>query len=282
MKATRNFLSRIGRSHPVSDFALWAAGLTFFGVIAIVPLALESVALTGRVVGAARVRAGFDHVVEGVPDFHGTRQAILGLVNAGLELSWARQVALLFPMSLYGEGLRRAFLQLSFGRPTSTTGWRGRVAVLPVSAAGPVLVLFTVYLAPTVGPLYGAGGGRLVLGVLIAFHFTFLAVGTLLVLVYRGVGSVAVSKKAAMVGAFSAASFIAGFAQGFLVFLAIPIDWADLFGGLRAVGTMTALTLWLYVMHFLVLTGYRIALVMDERSKLVVRLETLHLGSSSP
>ena len=269
---TQDFVRRIGGSHPVSDYALWSAGLTFFGLLAAVPFALVSISVAGRLLGPDRIRDGVAHMTEGFPDRHNVREGIVALADSALRLSWARQIGLLFPLSLYGEGLRRSFLQLSYGRPSNMTGWRGRIAVLPAVLAGPVLVGLIALLAPTVGPLYAAGGWRLLLGIAIAFHFTFVAIGGLLTFVYGHVGSASISRRATLIGAFGAASMIAGFAQGFLVFLAIPVDWAELFGGLSAVGTFTALALWLYAMHLLVLVGYRLALVTDETRR--VRAET--------
>jgi membrane protein len=262
----RRTTSRIVRSHPVSDYALWAAGLTFFAIVGLVPLVLECIASAGRLVGHGRIRSGTASLLKGIPNGHGVRPAINRLVEAALGLSWGRQAVLLFPMSLYGEGLRRAFLQLSHDRPRASTGWRGRLAILPVAVGGPLLVIVIVSLGTTIGPLYARGGWRLVLGVIIAFHVMFVMIGALLVFVYGGVGSVAIGRRALLVGAFGAASFIAGFAQGFLVFLAIPIDWSAPFGGLPVVGSVVALVLWLYAMHLLVLVGYRVALVADTAS----------------
>ena len=56
---------------------------------------------------------------------------------------------------------------------------------------------------------------------------------------------------------------IAGFLQGFLLFLAIPVDWSLPFGGLPVFGAVAALALWLYLIHVLVLVGYRLTLTLD-------------------
>lgn len=259
----RKLLQRMGGSRPVSDHALWAAGLTFFGAIGLVPLMMESIALSGRLFGEEFVRSGIASALSGVPDVNGIRLAVVELIDASLRLSWARQALLLFPMSLYGEGLRRAFLQLSVGRPEASTAWRGRLSILPVLIGVTLFVGGVASLGPTIGPLYAAGGWRVVLGVVIAFHVTFLAIGLLLTFAYLGVGLVSIQVWPVLIGSFGAAAFIAGFAQGFLVFLSIPIDWSAPFGGLPVIGTMVALLLWLYGLHFIVLFGYRVALVAD-------------------
>ena len=49
---------------------------------------------------------------------------------------------------------------------------------------------------------------------------------------------------------------LAGFLQGFVLFLAIPIEWSLPFGGLPVFGAVAALALWLYLLHVLLLLGY--------------------------
>jgi hypothetical protein len=119
----------------------------------------------------------------------------------------------LFPASLYGEGLRRAFLQLSPERPDKFTGWRGRLALLPIVAVAPVLVLALLAAGPVVSPLYLAGGNRLVLGVVIAFHVTFVLLWIAFLLLYRLVGA-AGSGLALVLGGFASGSVVAGFLRG--------------------------------------------------------------------
>jgi membrane protein len=58
---------------------------------------------------------------------------------------------------------------------------------------------------------------------------------------------------------------MSGFLQGFLLFLAIPVEWSLPFGGLPVFGAVTALAFWLYLLHLIVLVGYRLALVLDDQ-----------------
>ena len=259
----RQVVRGLGRSYPDSDLALWAAGLTFFGLIGIVPIALLALALAGVLVGADAVAAGMDTAVAGLPPGHGTAEALRTLTATALDMSWLEVLVVLFPASLYGEGLRRAFLQLSPEHADRLTGWRGRVGLLPVLAVAPLLVLTVLAAAPTVAPLYAAGGRDLVLGVVIAFHVVFVLVSVALVLVYGLVGAGRIRPAALLLGGFCSGAVIAGFLQGFLLFLAIPIEWSLPFGGLPVFGAVAALALWLYLIHVLVLVGYRLTLVLD-------------------
>jgi membrane protein len=258
----REILRGLGRSHPDSDLALWAAGATFFGIIGIVPIVLVALRMAAVLVGPDAVARGVAVAVAGIPQGHGTPQALQALTSTALEMSTLQTVIVLFPASLYGEGLRRAFLQLSPEEPDRFTGWRGRLALLPVVAIAPVLVLALLAAGPVVAPLYAAGGAQLALGVVIAFHVTFVLLWIALLLVFRLVGGPA-GTRALVVGSFATGAFVAGFLQGFLLFLAIPIDWSLPFGGLPVFGAVAALTLWLYLIHVVVLVGYRLTLTLD-------------------
>jgi membrane protein len=175
-------------------------------------------------------------------------------------MSWLQVLVAVFPASLYGEGLRRAFLQLSPIGADRLTGWRGRLGLVPVIAVAPLMVLAVLATAPFVAPLYRDGGTGLLLGVAVAFHVVWVLVSVSLVLVYGLVAPGSVDLRALLLGGFGTGSFLAGFLQGFLLFLAIPIEWSLPFGGLPVFGAVAALALWLYLIHILVLAGYRFTL----------------------
>lgn len=264
--SAREVVRGLGRSFPDSDLALWAAGATFFGIIGVVPIVMVSLWVAGRLVGADTVAAGMEIAISGLPPGHGTPEALRKLTATALDLGWLQALVVLFPSSLYGEGLRRAFLQLSPAHGDWSTGWRGRIGLLPVIAIAPVLTLVVLMTAPFVAPLYDAGGSALVLGVVIAFHVVWVLVSVALVLVYRLVAAGRISPLPLLIAGFGTGSVLAGFLQGFLLFLAIPIEWSVPFGGLPVVGAVVALALWLYLVHVLVLLGYRLALVLDDSS----------------
>jgi membrane protein len=262
-RGARSLLGEVGRSFPAGDLALWAAGATFFGILGLVPLALVALRVAAALVGAEAVTEGMRTAVGGLPGGHGTPQALRTLTETALGMSWLQTLVAVFPASLYGEGLRRAFLQLSPHGAERLTGWRGRAGLLPLVVAAPVLVLAVLACAPLVSPLYLRGGSALVLGVVIAFHVVWILVSVALVLVYALVAADRPSRWALLWGGFGTGSFLAGFLQGFLLFLAIPVEWSLPFGGLPVFGAVAALALWLYLIHVLVLVGYRITLVLD-------------------
>lgn len=263
-RVARSVVTGLGRSFPGSDFALWAAGATFFGLIGLVPATMVSLWLAAVLAGPEAVIARVDVAVTGLPPGHGTPTALHTLVTTAVGMSWGQALVAVFPASLYGEGLRRAFGQLS-PAPDRFTGWRGRLGLLPLIAVGPGLVLALLAGAPLVAPLYAAGGGSLVLGVVIAFHVVFVLVSVALVLLYRFVAPGRAGTRALLLAGFGTGSVMSGFLQGFLLFLAIPVEWSLPFGGLPVFGAVTALAFWLYLLHLIVLVGYRLALVLDDQ-----------------
>jgi membrane protein len=262
-KGGRRLGRELAASFPASDFALWSAGVTFFALLGVVPLALVSLWLAAVLVGTDRLLEGLDVAISGLPSGHGTPQALRALAATAVQLSGWQVLVALFPATLYGEGLRRAFRQLSPAREQRFIGWRGRFGLLPLIVVGPVLVLLLLAVAPWVAPLYRAGGASLALGVVIAFHVVWVAVSTALVFVYRWVAGGRPRWRPLVLAGFGTGAFLSGFLQGFVLFLAIPVEWSLPFGGLPIFGAVAALALWLYALHLLVLLGYRLLLVLD-------------------
>ena len=255
--------AQLQRTFPGSDLALWAAGATYFGVIGLVPLALVSLWAAGALVGHDTVVRAMDAGIRGLPAGHGAPEALRTLTSIALSMSTLQALVVLFPASLYGEGLRRAFVQMAAGRDT-LTGWRGRAGLLGVAAVAPFLILAVLATAPYVGPLYAGQGWSLAWGVFVGFHVVWIVVSTALVGVFGLIGPGRFRPKALLMGAFGTGAILAGFLQGFLVFLAIPVEWSAPFGGLPIVGAVSALALWLFVLHILVLCGFRVTVVLDE------------------
>jgi membrane protein len=263
MSRLGDMASGVRKTFPGSDLALWAAGATYFGVIGLVPLALASLWAVGAIAGHDTVTAAMEAGISGLPQGHGTPEALRTLTSVALSMSWVQALVVLFPASLYGEGLRRAFVQMSAARDT-LTGWRGRAGLLGVAAVAPLLVFAVLVSAPYVGPLYAGTGWSLVWGVVVAFHVVWLAVSTALLGVFGLIGPGHIRLKPLFIGAFGTGAILAGFLQGFVLFLAIPIPWSAPFGGLPIIGAVSALALWLFLLHILVLCGFRVTVVLDE------------------
>ena len=186
VRAARRFAAMPFRLLRGRDLALHAAAVTFYGGIAVVPVALLAIWLTGLVAGAARVRRLTAYTVDALPTAIGADRALAALIDAGLQLTPVFALASLLPASLYGEGLRRAFVYLRDpGEPL--VGWRGRIRVLPLLAAAPALLLSLLMALPTASRLWVRGGWWSVAGVVLSFLAAWLVLTPVLIWVYRAV-----------------------------------------------------------------------------------------------
>jgi membrane protein len=146
-------------------------------------------------------------------------------------------------------------------------GWRVVfLGLLPLVLAVPVLALGVFAAAPLMAHFARIGGFGGTLGqVVVAFHVSFVAIGVVIAWGFKVVAPGGPGWAATLIGAFGTSAVISGFLQGFLLFLAIPIDVGIPFGGLDVVGATVAIGLWLFVLHVLLLTGWAATDALDRR-----------------
>ncbi|GAA4336982.1 YhjD/YihY/BrkB family envelope integrity protein [Klenkia terrae] len=238
------------------DLALIAAGLTFYAGISVVPLLLLALALTSLLAGADWVRGKLDLLGGVLPDQLGAPDALARLAEAGTTMTLLGGVLALLPMTFYGEGLRRALLRFTDERDTYT-GWRGRLAVVPLLLVSPFLLYPVLLVVPVLADLQAtAGFGARVGGVALGFYSVLFALVGPLVWGFRFVAAGMLRWGAVLVGAFFTAASLAGFLQGFVLFLRLPLSIGAPFGGLDVVGGVVALGLWLFLLHLVVIAGW--------------------------
>lgn len=240
------------RSH---DLALHGAAVTFYAAISGVPMLLLAARLATLVVGQDGVRSLAVSLGEALPDSLGAGDVVRTFFQHAAGTSWWVALFVCFPSSLYGEGLRRAYASLA-GVEEKMVGWRGRIAVLPVLAVAPLLLLGVLAVSPLLAHLFSAGIGGIALGVYLALNVDWVVVSVPLAWSFRAVSPDPLPWRLALVGGFATGAFVSGFLQGFTLFLALPIDLAAPFGGLLAVGAVTAVLLWVWLLHLVVLLGY--------------------------
>jgi membrane protein len=202
----RELLAGVRRRLEGRDLALIAAGLTFYAGIAVVPLLVLAFGLTSRLTSAARVQELGDRLAELLPSQLGAPHAVSRLVEAGVGLTSVGGLLALLPMSLYGEGLRRALLRFS-PRREGLTGWRGRLAALPVLVAAPVLLYPLLLTVPVMADLGTTGGPGATVGrIAIGFYAVLGALTVPLAWGFRVIGAGRVRWAALAMGAvFTAA-----------------------------------------------------------------------------
>jgi membrane protein len=246
------------------DLALIAAGLTFYAGIAVVPLLVLAFGMTARLSSPERVTELGSRLAELLPAAVGAPDAVQRLVGAGVGLSLFEGVLALLPMSFYGEGLRRALLRFS-SRREGLTGWRGRLAALPMLLLAPLLLYPLLLTVPVMADLAATGGfGQTVGRVAIGFYAVLAALTVPLAWGFRVVGAGRVRWSALAGGALFTAACLSGFLQGFVLFLALPLDLGAPFGGLDVVGGVVALGLWLFLLHLVVICGWLATQSLDD------------------
>jgi membrane protein len=255
VRAVRRIVATAFRPLRGRDLSLHAAAVTFYGGIAVVPVALLAIWLTGLIAGADRVRRLTAYTVDALPDAIGADRALAALLDAGLHLTPVFALASLLPATLYGEGLRRAFVSLR-DPGEALVGWRGRILVLPLLAAAPALVLSMLMALPVASRLWTRGGWWSVAGVVLSFLAAWLVLTPVLIWVYRAVAPGRPEWLATVVvGSFTAAN-LSGFLHGFVLFCSLPLKLGVPFGGFTEIGGVAAVALWLYLFHVIVLAGY--------------------------
>ncbi|EON32206.1 putative glycosyl transferase [Gordonia terrae C-6] len=256
------------------DLAAAAATLTYFAAIAVVPWALLGIWSTTWLRGPSAAESLSELRVL-IPPAMGGRGVFDEAVVIGTGLSLMSAVVLLFPASFYGEGLRRACMTL-YPRDDRFTGWRSRIWVLGLVVVVPPLAFVVVGVAGTLTTLAPDGGGTgglgdLVVRIAVEFIVVWLTVAVALTWVYWRVTPGEPTLGVAAVTALGTASFIAGFFQGFLLFLSLPIDVGIPYGGLRVIGGVVAVGLWLYVAHVIVIVGWAVGQAISKQRRDRVR-----------
>ncbi|WP_222194569.1 YhjD/YihY/BrkB family envelope integrity protein [Modestobacter italicus] len=247
------------------DTALIAAGLTFYAGIAVVPALVLSLGLTSWVAGADAVHTLTGRLAQVLPAELGAPAAVAELAAAGTDLSPVEALLTLLPISLYGEGLRRAMLRFS-PEHDRFTAWRGRLFALPMLLLAPLLVYPLLLVADLLARLSETPGFAAWLGGFTAGYYSVLFALTLpLVWTFRVVAAGRLRWRAVLAGALFTAASLSGFLQGFVLFLSLPLDLGAPFGGLTVVGGVVAVGFWLFLLQFVVLFGWLATQALDER-----------------
>lgn len=177
------------------DLMLYAAGLTFFAALGLVPLLLIGLRLGTAVLGADVMRETAAALTQFTPSRLGVGDALRQFVDRGADVGWWSVVVAIVPASLYSEGLVRALNRFEPDALRRAPTIRGRV--LTAALIGTV-GLGAVVLAGVVRPLathsYGHGWPGRLLGILVAFVVAWIGFTALLCLLYRHVLTRAVAE----------------------------------------------------------------------------------------
>ncbi|GAB7190398.1 YhjD/YihY/BrkB family envelope integrity protein [Kineococcus sp. NUM-3379] len=271
--AARALLDRVRRRTRSHDMALLTAGVTFYAATALVPSLVVVVRLLTAVVGPERVQALGAAVAAALPDAQGAGGVLSAFLDSTATASWVAVAVALLPATVYGEGLRRGFARVGSTAPEGLPplpgragAWRVRLTALPLLLLAPAGLLAVLALGPFLADRFATGDlGDGALAVWAALTVDWLVVSPALAYLYRVLGPARPSWRSTLLAAYGTGAFFSGFVQGFVVFLAIPVDLGAPFGGFTEVGAAVAVCLWLWLFTVLTVYGYVLALVLDER-----------------
>ena len=210
--------------------ALYAAGVTFYSAIGVVPLLLLAVWSSGLLVGPEHVRTPAHSLTDKLPYNLGAQAAARTLSDSGSRLKPGAALAALVPATLYREGLVRAFDRLSRRGDRGRRSLRGRLGSLVLVAASPVLLLAGVSMTSWLSSALGKGLGPKLLGIYLAFLVGWLSIGVLLGLAYRWLAPERPGVRALLWGAFGTASIVSGTSLGGVLLLGIRIPLGRAYG----------------------------------------------------
>ncbi len=242
------------------DVALAAAGLTFYALVAVIPLLLVALWLASLVLGDARMQSFGATLADTVGSRHGLGEALQHLVEAGVHARPAALVTSVLVAALYGEGFARALGRFRAEPATQRRALRGRLASPLLIAATAVLVAGGLVLMRYLVDAIGSGAGERALGIWLAFVICWAGASLNCAVCFRVFGPSRVTGPRFWLGTAAAGSWIAGSALGFLGVLALPLSLGTPFAGSTAIGAAVLLGFWLYLSHIAVLLGYAVSL----------------------
>ena len=109
LQVAREVAGEVVRHVRRHDLVFYAAGLTFYAGIAVVPLLLVAWFVTSLVLGDDLVRTLTLALAEYAPTSLGLQEGVRSLGEVGPRLGIASFAAALVPATSYGDGLVRAF-----------------------------------------------------------------------------------------------------------------------------------------------------------------------------
>jgi membrane protein len=245
------------------DLPFYAAGLTFYAAIAVVPLLLVAWFVTSLVLGDEVVRTLTLALAEYAPTSLGLREGVRSLGEVGPRLGIASLAAALIPATSYGDGLVRALDRIA-ERDRRAKGLRGRgLALLFVAALPPVVMGELGAVAVLPGALGFTGRFNLV-SVGVAFAVGWVSASLLVGVLYRAFSPRPIGTGALALGAAVTGSFLAGMSLTWLFLLRFGVDVGIAFGDSDLLGTVVVAAVYLYLVQMVLLSGYILSLALGQ------------------
>jgi membrane protein len=243
------------------DLPFYAAGLTFYAAIAVVPLLLVAWWVTSLVLGDEVVTTLTLALAEYAPTSLGLQAGVRSLGQVGPRLGIASFAAALIPATSYGDGLVRAMDRIA-ERDRRAKGVRGRLLGLVFVAALPPVVMAELGAVAVLPEALGFTGRFNLVSVAVAFVVGWLSATLLVGVLYRAFSPRPIQAGALAVGAALTGSFLSGMSLTWLFLLRFGVDVGIAFGGSDLLGTLVVAAVYLYLVQVVLLGGYVLSLVL--------------------
>jgi membrane protein len=243
------------------DLVFYAAALTFYAGIAIVPLLLVAWWITSLVLGDDLVRTLTLALAEYAPTSLGLQEGVRSLGEVGPRLGIAAFAAALIPATSYGDGLVRALDRVA-ERDRRAKGLRGRLLGLVFVAALPPVVMAELGAVAVLPGALGFTGRFNLLSVAVAFVVGWLSATLLVGVLYRAFSPRPIQAGPLALGAALTGSFLSGMSLTWLFLLRFGVDVGVAFGDSDLLGTVVVAAVYLYLVQVVLLGGYVLSLVL--------------------
>jgi membrane protein len=243
------------------DLVFYAAGLTFYAGIAIVPLLLVAWWITSLVLGEDLVRTLTLALAEYAPTSLGLQEGVRSLGEVGPRLGIASFAAALIPATSYGDGLVRALDRIA-ERDRRAKGLRGRLLGLVFVAALPPVVMAELGAVAVLPGALGFTGRFNLASVAVAFVVGWLSATLLVGVLYRAFSPRPIQAGPLALGAALTGSFLSGMSLTWLFLLRFGVDVGIAFGDSDLLGTVVVAAVFLYLVQVVLLGGYVLSMVL--------------------
>lgn len=240
------------------DVFLLSAGLAFYALVSVAPFCTLVLWLVSLVTGEGRVQQVADELARQLPAKLGVDSALRRVADLGVGLGVSALLALLWPATAYGSGLRRAFTRLSAQDKEEAKGIRGRALALGLLGVVPALALAGLVAAYLGTSIVDKGGVATVVGWVLGLVFGFVVSALAAGLIFWLFAPRRLSWAAIARGAVTSAGAIAALSVGYAIFLNSGLDFERRYAtsGLAAV---VLLSFWLFLANALILVGFQAA-----------------------
>ena len=240
------------------DVFLLSAGLAFYALVSVVPFCTLVLWLVSLVTGKGRVQEVAADLASQLPANLGVDDALRRVADLGVGLGVSALLALVWPATAYGSGLRRAFARLSADKDAEAQGIWGRALALGLLGVLPALALAGLVAAYLGTAVVDKGGVAIVVGWVLGLVFGFVVSALAAAAIFWLFAPRGLSRGGIVRGAATSAGAIAALSVGFAIFLNSGLDFERRYAssGLAAV---VLLAFWLFLANAFILVGFQVA-----------------------